>query len=141
MRGVTLIELMLCTLVLAILTALSIPGYRDFVLRAQRSDARGALLQLLANEERHFLQHGRYTADVAGTPAGGGLGMRAQSEAGLYALAVRLTQAGAGYVASATPLPDGTQHDDRRCSSFSIDERGTRTATGSAAQASRECWR
>jgi len=140
-RGVTLIELLLCTLVLAILAALAMPGYRSFVLRAQRSDARGALLQLLANEERHFLQHGRYSADVAGASGNGGLGMGARSEAGLYALTVRLTQAGAGYLATATPLPGAAQRDDHRCSSFSIDERGTRTATGSGAQASRDCWR
>jgi type IV pilus assembly protein PilE len=139
MRGMSLIELMVCSLVLAILSAIAMPGYRNFVLRVQRSDARGALLQILANEERYFLQHGSYTADLAGRPAEGGLGMSVQSQAGLYVLNALLTDA--GYVATALPAPNAAQRDDQRCSSFSIDERGTRTATGSDAQASRDCWR
>ncbi|MEO7773512.1 MAG: type IV pilin protein [Steroidobacteraceae bacterium] len=137
MRGVTLIELLVCTVVLAILAALAIPGYRTHVLRAQRSDARGALLRVLGNEERHFLQHGRYTADLVAPPEAGGLGMAQVTELQFYELSIRLT--GDGYVASAMPL--GRQRDDTGCASFSIDERGTRTAMGSDPQATSHCWR
>lgn len=131
MRGVTLIEALVCALVIAILTTLALPAYRSFVLRAQRSDARAALLRVLANQERHFLQHARYSVDVA----------PALSEAGLYSLSVQLRNDGAGYVATAEPTVEGGQREDRACTSFSIDEIGTRTATGSGTQPSRDCWR
>lgn len=139
MRGVTLLELLVCALVLAILAALAVPAYQGPVLRARRSDARGALLQVLASQERNYLEHGRYSADLAGAPAAGGLGLSGISEAGWYALQVQLTAGGSGYLATATPLQG--QRGDARCTSLSIDERGTRGATGSDPQASRGCWR
>jgi type IV pilus assembly protein PilE len=131
MRGVTLIEALVCALVVAILTAIALPSYRAFVLRAQRGDARAALLRVLADEERHYLQHARYSAALA----------PALSEAGLYGLSVVLRDSGAGYLATAAPTAAGGQGEDRACASFSIDELGTRGATGSGAQPARDCWR
>src|ERR687890_411943 len=105
-RGFTLIELMIALAVLAILAVIAIPSYRSYVLRTQRTDARGALLRLQANEEKFFLQNNAYTDDF---PA---WGRTKTSEHGLYRAIITLTAGGMGYTAIATAVPGLGQEDD-----------------------------
>ena len=75
-RGVTLIELMVVILVLAILASIAVPSYRRYVMRSNRTEATAALLQLRIAQEKFFLQNGQYADDGALTtapPAGLGL--------------------------------------------------------------------
>ena len=134
-RGFTLIELMMTLAILAILAIIAIPGYRGYILRAQRTDARVALLRLQANEEKFFLQNNIYTDAF---PA---LGMTDTSERGLYRTVIRLTAAGMGYTATTAAVPGLGQENDPQCASYSIDQAGTTGATGSVANPSQYCWR
>jgi len=134
-RAFTLIELMIALAVLAILATIAIPSYRSYVLRTQRTDARAALLRLQANEEKFFLQNNAYTDSL---PA---LGMTETSEHGLYRTAITLTAGGMGYTALTTAVPGLGQDDDIKCASFSIDQSGTSSATGSATNPGEYCWR
>ena len=128
--------------VIAILASIAIPSYRDYLLRAQRSDATRTLLRIQAAEEKFFAQNNRYTDDLA-NPSPVGLGIQALSENGFFTVAVLLSDAGAGYTATATPLAGGGQTDDTRCSSFSVDHNLHKSALGGAplGDATRECWR
>ncbi len=74
-RGVTLIELLTVMVVMAIIASIAIPSYRRYLLRAQRTDAKTALLQVQTAEEKFLLQNNTYTADVTGAPGAGGLGL------------------------------------------------------------------
>lgn len=145
MRGYTLIELMVTALIAALLAVIALPSYRSVVLRAQRSDARLALLRIQAQQERHYLQHQRYGADLEASPAEGGLGTGTRSESGHYALSLALTDDGRGYLATARPAPGDQQQEDVECSSLSIDQSGRRQATGAApapaADLATRCWR
>ena len=134
-RGFTLIELMVALAVLAILAVIAIPSYRSYVLRTQRTDARGALLRLQASEEKYFLQNNTYTDDFLA------LGMTDASEHGLYRTIIALTAGGMGYTATTTAVPGLGQDDDIKCTSFSIDQSGRSSASGSAANPSQYCWR
>jgi type IV pilus assembly protein PilE len=139
-RGVTLIELAIVVVVLAIIVAIAVPSYRLHVLRAQRSDARAALLRIQAEQEKFLVQHGRYTANLESAPAAGGLGLAAASDRGLYSLRVDLTAN--GYVARATAAPMASSARDTHCSVFTLNESGTRTALDqSGVDRSGECWR
>lgn len=81
--GVTLIELLVVMVIVAILASIAVPTYRNYVLRAQRTDATRGLLAIQGAEEKYFLQNSVYTDNLTGPPPGG-LGMPSASENGLY---------------------------------------------------------
>jgi type IV pilus assembly protein PilE len=66
-RGFTLIELMITVAIVAILTAIAYPSYRNYVLRGQITYATNALSSLSANMERYFQDNRQYTSVTAGT--------------------------------------------------------------------------
>jgi type IV pilus assembly protein PilE len=64
MRGITLIELMIVIVVIGIMAAIAYPNYREFVARANRNEAKAALLRIATNQERFYLQNNSYTCDM-----------------------------------------------------------------------------
>ena len=56
-RGMTLVELMIVVVIIAILTMIAVPGYRQYSERAHRTEAKNALLLLANNQERFYLQN------------------------------------------------------------------------------------
>ena len=58
--GVTLLELMAVVMVIGVLAVIAVPSYRQYVLRAQRTEAKSALLQLATNQERFYLASRTY---------------------------------------------------------------------------------
>jgi type IV pilus assembly protein PilE len=133
-RGITLLELMAVVMVIGILGMIAIPSYRQYSMRAQRTDAKAALLQLTTNQERFYLTNRTYSNDpvALGFPSN-------QSERGSYTLAIASADLTVGYTATATPRA-GAAVDmtvDAQCTSFSVTSQGVRTATGTSAAT---CW-
>lgn len=137
--GFTLVELLIAIVIVAILSAIAIPSYRSYVLRARREDATSALMRVQAAEEKFFLQNNAYTANLAGAPPAG-IGIGATSDNGYYALALALTNGGAGFTATATPTATGGQTDDAKCATYTIDQTGNKTATGTDPTPNQTCW-
>lgn len=140
--GFTLIEAMTVVVVLAILAAIAVPSYRSYLLRAQRTEATTTLLRIAAAQEKYFLQHNRYTADLA-APSPAGLGQPVVTERGFYDISVALTEPdGSGFRVTARPRPGGGQRDDSLCTRFSLDHNGLRGAWNAAdADVTASCWR
>jgi len=136
--GFTLIELMITVAVVAILAAIAVPSYRTYVLRSQRTAATTALLRIQSTEEKFFLQNNAYSGNLTTAPPGG-LGMSNTTDDGHYGLGVALVAN--GYLATATPVPGSGQDDDTKCTSFTIDQNGTRKALMGATDNTAECWR
>jgi type IV pilus assembly protein PilE len=67
-RGFTLIELMIVVAIVAILTTIAYPNYRDYVIRGQLVDATQGLSAVRANMERYFQDNRTYLAIGAFTP-------------------------------------------------------------------------
>ena len=65
--GFTLIELMVTVAIVAILSAIALPSYRDYVLRGQLVDATNGLAVLRANMERFFQDNRTYNSTGAFT--------------------------------------------------------------------------
>lgn len=131
-NGVTLIELMVVVVIVAILASIAIPSYREYVIRTHRTEAKSALLSLAASQEKFYVQNNRYAEDDELTDAPpAGLGMPATTENGWYELEITAADATAF---SATATAVGGQAQDSRCAEFSIDQAGVKDATND------DCW-
>jgi type IV pilus assembly protein PilE len=139
-RGVTLFELMIVVLVIGIMAAIAVPGYRKYMIRTQRSEAKIALLHLQTAQEKRYLQQNSYTDDVTGSPAANppGLGLPGMSETQKYDITATLNDAG-GQTYTATATPKYAQADDSDCMDFTINERGVRNNTGPLTPET--CWK
>jgi len=130
--GMTLIELMIVVAIVALLAAIAVPSYRQYVLRANRTEATTALLQLAAAQEKFYLQNNTYAGNALiddAPPAG--LGLSATTAGGRYTVAITAATAAAF---SATATAAGAQAADTTCATFTIKQAGARTAT------SANCW-
>ncbi|MFO7306850.1 MAG: type IV pilin protein [Gammaproteobacteria bacterium] len=136
MRGITLIELMVIVAVVAILGSLAVGSYRNYLIRAQRTEARMALLRIQAAQEKFFLQNNRYATDgqlTLSPPAG--LGISRTTENGNYTLRLQTDSNGNRYRAVATAT-GGQTRDIAACRVLSIDQDGNKEPA-----ANPECWR
>lgn len=77
-NGFTLIELMVVAVIIALLSAIALPSYRQYAIRGSRVQAQAELLQLAALQEKIFLNSNSYafgangvTTAYTGTNAGG----------------------------------------------------------------------
>lgn len=144
-RGVSLLELMVVVAIVAILGSIAIPSYRNYVMRAQRSDATAALLRLAAAEEKFYLQNNTYTTDA--TPTGLNLVPAAtnlDSERGWYRITLAAGSGGLtqDFVATATALSTGPQFKDTDCRAFTVNQNGLKGATkSSGTDNTAACWR
>ena len=70
-RGFTLIELMIAVAIVAILSMVAYPSYRDYVVRTHITDGVNGLAAVRANMERHFQDNRTYaTVGTFTTPCG-----------------------------------------------------------------------
>lgn len=138
LRGVTLIELLVVVIVIAILASIAVPSYRNYMIRTQRTEAKTALMQLQAAQEKFYLQNNAYTDQIAAAPPAG-LGLLAQTEGGRYAITVALGAGAQGYTATADPVAGGGQTDDTQCTQLSVTDTGVRGSTGPGGVDT--CWR
>jgi len=130
--GLTLIELMVVVVIVAILASIAVPSYRHHLLRTHRTEAKRALLSISAAQERFYLQNNTYASSSELTIAPpAGLGIPATTENGHYEVAIT---SGTVTGFSATATAQGGQARDSRCATFTIDHAGSRTAT------SADCW-
>ena len=49
--GFTLLELLIVAVVVAVLAAIALPSYQDYVIKARRSEAKEALIRLALDQE------------------------------------------------------------------------------------------
>jgi type IV pilus assembly protein PilE len=144
--GFTLIEMMITVVIVAILASIAIPTYTAQVLKAHRTEARTAILDLAGREERILSVSNAYSAvptDVgyAGTTWGTGLTVGS----GYYSVLVQAPDPGfAGtspsFVITATAI--GNQTGDASCASFSVNQIGQQMSVDSGgATSSTTCWK
>ncbi len=142
-RGITLVELMLVVVIIAILTSIAVPTYRSYLLRSQRTDARVTLLKVQSAQERFLLQQNRYATDDELTEAPpAGLGQLRQSDNGFYRIEIVDGATPTEYILQATPIDGRGQQDDSKCVELSIDQNGIKRAVNSSGtDTTRDCWR
>jgi type IV pilus assembly protein PilE len=134
--GFTLIELMVTVAILSILATIAVTSYTSQVQKSRRTEAKSALLDLAGREERLFSTTNTYSQDEAflgyatvstqmtNMPFGNGYYQ-------MTAVATATT-----YTLTATPV--GAQAADATCGSFSVNQLGVQTVSGTGTVAT--CW-
>lgn len=125
--GFTLIEVMVTVVIIAILAAVAIPAYTEFLRSADRTEAKAVLLENVLSMEQGFTLNNTYGTAVRDLP----FPVSPKTGKVKYNLTMRAVTA-TSYTLIATPVDAGA-----KCGVFSIDNTGLRTVTqGTVA----DCW-
>ena len=152
-QGFTLIELMIVVAIVAILAAIALPSYNDYIVKSNRADAKVALMKYAQMQESYFVQNMSYSKDLTAGGGGLGLGGTITSENDYYSITMKALPAACGgtnvtpctgFTLTAKPKAGGRQVTDDLCRVFNIDQLGIRTAVslvgGNIGDSSKECW-
>lgn len=107
--GFSLIELVVAMAIIAIVTAVALPAFQDSVRKSRRADAKAALLQVAANQEKWRANNPSYTTDL--TKLGFASATNAVSTDGYYTINVT-SATGTGFSANAAPKTGTAQAGD-----------------------------
>jgi type IV pilus assembly protein PilE len=120
--GFTLIELMIVVTVIAILAAVALPSYNNYVIKSHRTAVQQFLLNIASREEQYFLDARQYTTTIGS----GGLNLTTPSEVtGYYNVSVTLAAGPPpGYTISAAPVTTSIQAND---GTLTFDNTGAKT--------------
>ncbi len=122
--GFTLIEILVVVAIIGLLAAIAIPSYRDYVVRANRADAKDKLSEIAYEQERFANRNRRYTLDMtelgfSADPAPTGQGLYTVDAAVCAGATVRTC-----VVMTATPVPGRGQAGD---GNLTLNTRGQKT--------------
>jgi type IV pilus assembly protein PilE len=134
-HGVTLIELMVVVAIIGVLTAIALPSYRRYVIRANRADAKIALAQTAQALERCYTNSSPYAYDSAQCTAT--VTLPITNGPGTYKVSGVL----AANTYTLTATPQGGQADDTQCANFVLDQAGTQSVSGTYSATPAQCWR
>jgi type IV pilus assembly protein PilE len=143
--GFTLIELMVTVAIVSVLATIAVTTYSSQIQKSRRTEAKTALLDLAGREERLFSTTNAYSRDesflgyaTVSTPMTNmNFGNR------YYQLTASVPDpaqpAGtSSYILTASPVAGQSQANDTTCGSFSVNQLGQQTVTGTGTVAS--CW-
>ena len=134
-RGVTLMELLTVLVIIGILSAIAIPSYRQYTLRANRAEAKTNLLFYAGALERCYTRFSSYSYNSNATLGCSVLAAATNSENGLYQINTDV-RTDTTYTLTATPR--GAQANDTGCGTLKLDQLNNRTITGTKTVA--DCW-
>ena len=152
--GFTLIELMIAVAIVALLVAIGVPSYNQYVERSRRTDATTALTKIAGQLERCYTQFSAYNNagctfgfvqnGVPGNVTYANLGGGILSEDGHYDLTIAAAAGGTAaqsFQLTATAKAGGSQATDEKCKTFTLTNVGLRSSTPApAAGADNPCW-
>lgn len=138
-RGLTLIELLIAMVIIAILLAVALPSYREYLLKARRAECAGVLVSLANALERRFsASHSYLDAQGQATFPGGGLHASCPARGGEVFYDIDFIEADVDRFALRA-VPVGGQAQDR-CGMLTIDHLGVRGVLGEAGMTAAQCW-
>lgn len=139
--GFTLVELMIVLVIAAILMSVAIPAYQSQIRKSRRTDAKTALLDLAAREQRYFSVQNSFTSSFVDLGyATGAPPTSVTVGSGYYNVTVTTAvTTPPGFLLTATAT--GVQTSDTSCNSFTVDNTGLQKAYNSGGtDNTTNCW-
>jgi type IV pilus assembly protein PilE len=136
--GFTLLELMIVVAIVAILSAIAYPSYSHYVIKTRRTAAKACLSEFSNFMERYYTTNLRYDQSSDTTPVPivePTLDCEGTQQTGNYYSYNFGTPTASAYTVSAIPTAAQV---DPECGTLTLDQGGTRTASGTAGVAG--CW-
>ncbi|MBL8340733.1 MAG: prepilin-type N-terminal cleavage/methylation domain-containing protein [Rubrivivax sp.] len=115
-RGFTLVEVLVASVIGAVLAFIAWPSYQGQLRRAARNEAIETLQRAQLAQERHRAAYGVYSAQLRA------LGLATTTPGGRYTLALE-TRGAEGYRLHAHAMADGGQQADGGCTTISVEVR------------------
>lgn len=131
-KAFTLIELLICLAIVAVLVGISYPLYRSHLATVRRADAQLSLLKLSGALENYYLDHHTYRGATFST-----LHFPEYSPQGFYRMNIVLEQDAQSYQVQAIPQGDQAKL-DKACGIIVLATDGRRTYVGTDPKA--VCW-
>ncbi|MGI9236747.1 MAG: type IV pilin protein [Woeseiaceae bacterium] len=131
MQGVTLLELMIVVVVIAIITAVAFPSYRQHVVSTKRADGKAALMSTAQQLERCYTRFSAYNN------AGCGVVLPLTSPEGEYVVSSVGAVGASAFTLAATP--QGPQAEDAECGVLRLTSTGAQGSQGASTDAN-GCW-
>ena len=125
--GFTLIELMVVTVIIGIISLLAYSTYSKSVQKSRRAEGKAMLLEAAALQERRIADAGTYATDMTNL---GYAANPAISENAIYSVSANNTN---GFTLTATAI--GRQAVDTQCATMSLNALGQKSSTTSS-----DCW-
>lgn len=141
-KGITLIELMVVVAIIAIVSAIAYPSYERYVVRAKRTVAQSALLQVADRQQQFFMDNKQFAASLANLGFGanpyvvdedGSATVSSDTDA-VYSVSLSNVTA-TTWTATAAPL-QGQLSRDSECGSLTITQAGAKGQSGGGDN----CW-
>ncbi|KAA3650045.1 MAG: prepilin-type N-terminal cleavage/methylation domain-containing protein [Proteobacteria bacterium] len=137
--GFTLVELMIVVAIVAILAAIAIPAYQQYVIDSRRGAAKACLAELAQWMERYNSTNFRYTTAVGSATAPAVPALECVGNALQYQFTF-LAPSDQTYTVTATPQ-GGQATNDKKCGrSLTLDNSGNKGVTGSGSATVQVCW-
>jgi len=150
-RGFTLMELMVCMTLLAVLASVALPSFGDAWRKGRRTEALVALALVQLAQEHWRSHNAQYSSQLQADPAdpasaSAALGLSTTTPGGLYRLSLSDVDA-SGYTVAAVAVPGRSQAADGRCAQLALRVERGQLRYASCAQCSRysfaasdRCW-
>ena len=133
-RGFTLIELMIVVAIIAIISAIAVPMYGNYVQKSRRTDAKAKLMEVAQSLERCFTQFSKYNDSSCNVVTSGAVSLN--SDEGFYTITTtNLTST--TFTLEANPPDTSPQDNDADCETLTLTHLGERGATGADSD---NCW-
>ncbi len=124
--GFTLIEIMVTVVIIGILIAVALPSYSQHVRKGRRTDAKNAVLELAAREEKFFATNNTYSISGVALNYSGAFPLDVGTTgATYYSISVAQTTT-SDFTVTATPVVGSAQANDE-CKSYILNNLGVQS--------------
>ena len=139
--GITLLEMMIVLVIVAILVAVAYPSYQDHIVRSNRAVGASTLLEVAARQEQFFANNASYASTTVqmGYPAAYHVdrdGEQGTAATSIYLITVANVSSAPALDYTLTATPQNWQTRDTDCGNLTLNDRGVKGQSG----AGERCW-